>query len=67
MLNYIWAGLIAFSFIFAIGSDVGDLRRDTYRNGQALPITLEGATTQPLNQPVTVVINPATYQQLSDV
>src|SRR5690348_8709460 len=61
MLNYIWAGLIIFSFVFATVSDVGDLRRDTYRNGQSLPITLQGATTQP-TQAVKVVIDPATYQ-----
>ena len=47
MLNYIWAGLIIFSFVFATVSDIGDLRQDKYRNGQSLPITLQGATTQP--------------------
>ncbi|HEV2293163.1 MAG TPA: nucleoside recognition domain-containing protein [Tepidisphaeraceae bacterium] len=66
MLNYIWAGLIIFSFIFALGNDVKELRRDTYRNDQALPIMLEGPTTQP-TQPVNVLIDPATYQQFYDV
>ena len=61
MLNYIWAGLIIFSFVFATVSDIGDLRQDKYRNGQSLPITLQGATTQP-TQAVKVVIDPATYQ-----
>ncbi|TFG48122.1 MAG: hypothetical protein E4H38_06995 [Gemmatimonadales bacterium] len=41
MLNYLWAGLIALSFVFALVIDVGDLRRDTYRNGSPLPVTLE--------------------------
>ncbi|MDH5283062.1 MAG: nucleoside recognition protein [Gemmatimonadota bacterium] len=40
MLNYIWAGLIALSFLFALVNDVRDLGRDTYRNGTALPVTL---------------------------
>jgi spore maturation protein A len=67
MLNYIWAGLVIFSFVFAIGSDVRDLRRNTYRNGQSLPVTLQGATTQPVTQSVKVVIDPATYQQFYGV
>jgi spore maturation protein A len=40
MLNYIWAGLIVSSFLFALGYDVRDIARDQYRNGQPLPITL---------------------------
>lgn len=42
MLNYIWAGLIVFSLVFALVNDVADLRHDTYRNGQSLPVTIEG-------------------------
>jgi spore maturation protein A len=61
MLNYIWAGLIIFSFVFATVSDIGDLRQDKYRNGQSLPITLQGATTQP-TQAVKVVFDSSTYQ-----
>jgi spore maturation protein A len=38
MLNYIWAGLIILSLAFALVADVGDLRRDTYRNGKPLPV-----------------------------
>jgi len=41
MLNYIWAGLIVSSFLFAIGYDVGDIRHDRYRNGEPLPVRLE--------------------------
>ena len=41
MLNYIWAGLIVFAFMFALVADVQDLTRHTYRNGDALPATIE--------------------------
>jgi len=44
MLNYIWAGLIIFSLVFALWNDVLDLKRDTYRNGQSLPMVIEGGT-----------------------
>lgn len=40
MLNYIWAGLIIVSLGFALVNDIGDLRRDTYRNGTPLPVSL---------------------------
>src|SRR5512147_3286358 len=40
MLNYIWAGLIILSLGFALAADIGDLRRDTYRNGTPLPVSL---------------------------
>ncbi len=38
MLNYIWAALIISSFVFAGGYDVRELARDTYRNGEPLPV-----------------------------
>ena len=38
MLNYIWAGLIAFSLLFAAVYDTRDLLNDTYRNGEALEL-----------------------------
>ena len=41
MLNYIWAGLIIISLVFALWTDVGDLSRDTYRNGTPLPVALD--------------------------
>ena len=41
MLNYIWAGLIGLSLVFALVSDGGDLARDTYRNGRPLPVRLD--------------------------
>jgi hypothetical protein len=40
MLNYIWAGLIVTSFLFAIGYDGRDIAGDRYRNGQPLPVAL---------------------------
>ena len=40
MLNYIWAGLIITSFVFALGYDVRDISADKYRNGQPLPVEL---------------------------
>jgi len=40
MLNYIWAGLIISSLLFAIGYDLADLHNDRYRNGQPLPVVL---------------------------
>lgn len=45
MLNYIWAGLIVVSLVFALWTDVGDLTRDTYRNGTPLPVALDLAET----------------------
>ena len=41
MLNYIWAGLIVLSLVFALGSDALDLSRDTYRNGTPLPVAID--------------------------
>jgi spore maturation protein A len=40
MLNYIWAGLIVSSFLFALGYDIRDIHTDRYRNGEALPLAL---------------------------
>lgn len=40
MLNYIWAGLIIFSLVFALASDFRDIAKDTYRNGDALEVAL---------------------------
>src|SRR5687768_15645631 len=41
MLNYIWAGLIISSLLFAVGYDARDLAQDRYRNGEPLPVELE--------------------------
>ena len=64
MLNYIWAGLIISSFLFAIGYDARDLGRDRYRNGQPLPVTLtfpEGYDSAARRVPVEIRILPAQY------
>lgn len=65
MLNYIWAGLIIFSLIFALGKDYQDLSSDRYRNGQSLPISLKFPDKYQANahdQKVQVVLDAAKYQ-----
>ncbi|RMH59751.1 MAG: nucleoside recognition protein, partial [Bacteroidetes bacterium] len=65
MLNYIWAGLILFSLVFALVSDVQDLVRDTYRNDQPLPVTLrfpEGYAPDARRVPVAVTIDAEAYR-----
>jgi spore maturation protein A len=64
MLNYIWAALIVLSFAFALWSDVGDAVRDTYRNGQPLPVAL--ALDAPFDatadeQPATLTVAPDAF------
>ena len=65
MLNYIWAGLIVLSLVFALFYDVRDLTRDTYRNGEPLPIALdfEDRAFDPDvdRQPVTVRVDPEAF------
>lgn len=64
MLNYIWAGLIIFSLVFALITDVGEIARDTYRNQQDLPIELrfkDGYDPASRRLEVDVLIDPATY------
>jgi spore maturation protein A len=64
MLNYIWAGLIVASFIFAIGSDAGDIAADRYRNGQPLPVALtfpQGYDPAARRVPVEIRIEPGRY------
>ncbi len=64
MLNYIWAGLIIFSLVFALWNDLLDLRDDTYRNGQSLPIViLEGDIDAAARRDVVVRIDPQDYKQ----
>jgi spore maturation protein A len=65
MLNYIWAGLIILSLVFAGASDAGDLAKDTYRNGQALPVGLafpDGYDPVARRIPVEIRIDPGTFQ-----
>ena len=64
MLNYIWAGLIVSSFLFALGYDVRDIARDRYRNGQPLPVTLtfpEGYDSAARRVPAEIRIQPRQY------
>lgn len=64
MLNYIWAGLIISSFLFAIGYDIRDLQTDRFRNGEPLPVALSfpsGYDSAARQVPVTVRIDPAGY------
>ena len=64
MLNYIWAGLIILSLLFAGVGDVSDLTRDTYRNDQALPVQLtfpEGYDPSARRVNVEIRVDPATY------
>ncbi len=67
MLNYIWAGLIIVSLVFALASDIGDLTGDTYRNGQPLPVALEFERPYDADapkQPVRLVIDSVAFRQL---
>jgi spore maturation protein A len=64
MLNYIWAGLIVASMVFAIGNDIGDLTRDRYRNERPLPIELVfpgGYDPAARRVPVEIRIDPGEY------
>ena len=64
MLNYIWAGLIVASFVFALGYDVRDIAGDAYRNGQPLPVELafpEGYDSAARRVPVEIRIEPGRY------
>jgi spore maturation protein A len=64
MLNYIWAGLIISSFVFALGYDFRDISGDRYRNGQPLPVTLafpEGYDPVARRVPVEIRIEPRQY------
>ncbi|MDT0631511.1 nucleoside recognition domain-containing protein [Rubrivirga sp. S365] len=66
MLNYIWAGLIIVSLVFALAADVGDLARDTYRNGQALPVTVAfpaGYDADAARQPALLRIDADAFRQ----
>lgn len=60
MLNYIWAGLIIISFVFALVNDVRDIAADKYRNGKPLPVIIE-PTPSPTS--VKVRIDPTAYQK----
>ncbi len=70
MLNYIWAGLLILSLVFALITDFSALSQDTYRNKQPLPVTLNfpaGYQPDARRMPVEVQIDPGTYQQFYNV
>jgi spore maturation protein A len=65
MLNYIWSGLIVASLVFALWFDLGDVARDTYRNGQDLPVELVlpvGYDPEARVVPVEIRIEPGAYR-----
>lgn len=65
MLNYIWAALLISAFVFAGVSDIRDVSRDTYRNGQPLPVELafpEGGIADSARTPVRIRIDAGVYQ-----
>lgn len=70
MLNYIWAGLIVSSLVFALVSDVRDAAVDRFRNEDALPVALEypeGYQPGTRRVPVHIRIDPETYRAFYDV
>ena len=69
MLNYIWAGLIVSSLLFALGYDLRDLGADRYRNGRPLPVALafpEGYDPGARRVPVEIRIDSARYAGFYD-
>ncbi|NBC17922.1 MAG: nucleoside recognition protein [Bacteroidetes bacterium] len=66
MLNYIWAGLIIFSLVFALATDIRELVEDPYRNQEEFPVSVRlPADYSPgaRRVEVDVLIDPATYEQ----
>ena len=64
MLNYIWAGLILASLVFALWSDASDLHNHTYANGVPLASTItyhNNADVDSRDANVDVKIEPAEY------
>lgn len=64
MLNYIWAGLIIFSLLFALTIDVRELSQDRFRNGEPLEVEVafpEGYAAGAGRQPIRVSIDSAAY------
>jgi spore maturation protein A len=72
MLNYIWAGLIIVSVVFALWQDGTDFKDDLYRNGEALSVQIEGLPPGYDGQQdggpvdVTVRIDPSDYLSFFD-
>jgi spore maturation protein A len=69
MLNYIWAGLIVSSLVFALGHDIRDIAGDPYRNGRPLPVGLsfpEGYDPDARRVPVEIRIESGAYASFYD-
>jgi len=67
VLNYIWAGLIISSLVFALASDGRDLARDVYRNGTPLTVTIhfpDRYQPEARRQSVEVRVDVGTFRQL---
>lgn len=63
MLNYVWAGLILLSLIFALSTDIADLRKDAYGNGRPLTVTItDHGPASGRDQPVDVAIAADAYR-----
>lgn len=61
MLNYIWAGLIILSLVFALVSDTRDFATDPYRNDQPIALSVEvpgGYDAEARRQSVVVRVQP---------
>lgn len=68
MLNYVWAGLIIFSLLFAAVYDAQDLITDTYRNGESFELTIDFDESPDENRrlPVTVRVDEEYYSEFYD-
>jgi len=67
MLNYIWAGLIATSLVFALYYDARDLAGDAYANGRALPLEVtfeDGYDPGARRQDVTIHLDAGVLERL---
>jgi spore maturation protein A len=68
VFNYIWAGLIAISFLFAIGQDIADVAKKRYGDGSPLAVTIDRppvvATDDPvINRRVVVRIDEESFRK----
>ena len=69
MLNYIWAGLIIFSLIFALATDIQELYENRFRNEVPLPVEIdfpEGYDADARRIPIRVSIDSTTFAQFYD-
>lgn len=65
MLNYIWAGLIIFSMLFALATDFSEILKDRFRNQEPFPVTLQlpdSYNAEDRRTEVQVVMDGGTYQ-----